>query len=604
MHPLFAASKLMAEVNIQTLTDAVRYAVALVACLIPATFFTVGAHAQEVSTRGAELDEYMMRLVPAGFSGTVLVADSTGIVLHKGYGWADIITQRPVDTTTVFSIGSLTKQFTAAGILLLESEGKLSLQDTISQFFSDAPVDKKAITIHHLLSHTSGLRFGVLPNDANLPREEVVGRILNSNMNSKPGSRYGYSNAGYKLLAAIIETASGRTYREFLRSSFFEPLGMLSTGFTQDTPTETGRIATGYNEWKILGSWTSWSSGWLDGSGNIVSTAGDLHRWIESQKAGTLLDHDSIQKLFSPHAAISVSMAYGYGWYIAETGSGERVALHGGDVQGYHCEMRWNMQNDLLIIILTNFDLYDESGVGLGLHKRVLASNLRKLMFGNDVHLPPAAATIAVPEIIYGSYALPDGSVFHLQEFGPYMSIGCKGQGTIDLVAVLADSTRRQIEGRNAKSDRIIRALAAEDSALLAAAVSQDERFFLSFWPEEWSQFTQEFGPYVSHEVYGTYPLPWDNQMSRTYVRLVFEDKSMDYQFTWSGMTLYETIWDAGKPYPLIYNVIPLSPTEFAVYDMVSQREARFTWSPASNGQTAQISFPDGTTATSVVRRE
>ncbi|MCK5572915.1 MAG: hypothetical protein KAJ12_09155, partial [Bacteroidetes bacterium] len=125
----------------------------------------------------------------------------------------------------------------------------------------------------------------------------------------------------------------------------------------------------------------------------------------------------------------------------------------------------------------------------------------------------------------------------------------------------------------------------------------KDERFFLSFWPEEWKQFTQDFGPYISHEVYGTYPIPWDNQMSRTYVRLVFENKSMDYQFTWIDTTLYETIWDAGKPYPLVYNLIPLSATEFAIYDMVSQRGTTIKWNPAGAGNPTRILFPEGSAA-------
>jgi CubicO group peptidase (beta-lactamase class C family) len=554
--------------------------------------------AQHITPRGVALDSYLSRLVPAGFSGSVLVADSAGILLHKGYGWADLRNERTVTPTTIFSIGSLTKQFTAAGVLLLESRGKLSLQDTLGRFFPDAPADKQPITIHQLLSHTSGLRFGVIPENTQLAREEVTDRILISTLSFPPGMRFGYSNDGYKLLAAIIEIASGMTYRQFLQSSLFAPLGMRSTGFTQDPIEDSSRIARAYNEWKDLGSWESWSKGWPNGSGNVVSTTGDLHTWFKALESGSALPLPHARKMFTPQAAVSESRSYGYGFYLVTSNDSEEVALHGGDTRGYHCEVRRYKDLSLLIIILTNVELYDESGVGLGLHKRVIASNLRRLVLGEVITQPPFAEGHSVPEAIQGRYLLPDGSSFQIGRFGPFISIGGKGQAALDCFLSPPDSTRARKDSLNRKSDQIIAAHAAEDSARFAALLSEDERFFLSFWPGEWPQFTEEFGAYISHEVYGTYPLPWDSHMSRTYVRLVFEKRSMDYQFTWSGNTLYETVWDVGKPYPLIYSLIPSSASEFAIFDMVTGGEAGFRWVPGEAASPAKLIFPGGISAT------
>jgi len=575
-----------------------RLPILILAWLISTTLASQTGLSQQITPRGAALDDYLKRLVPAGFSGSVLIADSTGIILHKGYGWAAIKAKRAADAGTIFSIGSLTKQFTVAGILLLESQGRLTLQETLGRFFPDAPADKKSITVHQLLSHTSGLRFGVIPNTAELPRDEVTHRILSSNLSSTPGSQFGYSNAGYKLLAAIIEIASGKTYRQCLQSSIFVPLGMRSTGFTQDPIYDSNRVARAYNEWKDLGSWESWSKGWLHGSGDIVSTTGDLHSWFNALKPGSPRPPVSPRKLFTPHVDISESRAYGYGFYIEKASNGDKIILHGGDTRGYHSELRWYTESDLLIIILTNFEAYDESGVGLGLHKRVVASNLRRLIQGEEVRMPPASPEIAIPPEVRGRYLLPDGSSFHIGDLGPFTTIGGKGQTALDLFMNLADSTRERCSSLNLRSDRIITALSEEDSLRLASSVSEDERFFLSFWSDEWAQFTEEFGAYISHSVYGTYPLPWDNKMSRTYVRLVFQNSSMDYQFTWSGSTLYETVWDVGKPYPLIYTLIPSSLSEFAIYDMVTGREARFRWMPADEVTPAKLLFPGGISAT------
>lgn len=253
--------------------------------------------------QGASLDQYLTRLSAFGFSGTVLVAERDRIVLHRGYGLARLRAVRPVTTSTVYNIASLTKPFTAAGILRLATLDALSTADSIGRFFAEVPDDKRGITIHHLLTHTSGLPRDVIRQNDNLQRPEVVRRILAAPMRFAPGERYAYSNAGYQTLAAIIEQISAHTFTDWLREELFRPAGLESTGFTSDTVHDDACAATPRNEWRELPDWTEWTPGWRNGSGNIVSTAADLYQWFLILRSDRLLSLEAQANLFAPHAS-------------------------------------------------------------------------------------------------------------------------------------------------------------------------------------------------------------------------------------------------------------------------------------------------------------
>jgi len=161
---------------------------------------------------GARLDDYMTRLEGFGFSGTLLVAKDGDIVLSKGYGVADKSRGTPMTAETVISIGSITKQFTAAAILKLEMQGKLNVDDPITKYFPIVPPDKAGITLHHLLTHTAGLDEDYGGTDyEEVSRDEILKRVFSRPLKWEPGKRHLYSNAGYSLLGAIVEIVSGQT---------------------------------------------------------------------------------------------------------------------------------------------------------------------------------------------------------------------------------------------------------------------------------------------------------------------------------------------------------------------------------------------------------
>jgi CubicO group peptidase (beta-lactamase class C family) len=196
---------------------------------------------------GRELDVYFSRLEALGFSGTALVRRGAEVILGKGYGWADKSRGRRMTAADVVDLGSIAKQFTAAAILRLEADGKLGTGDPITRFFKDVPPDKRGITLHHLLTHSAGLASDFAESDYEpVLRDEYVRRALASALLGPPGKRYAYSNAGFSLLAAVVELVSGKNYEAYLADRLFRPTGMTETGYKlPGWPPE--RIAHGYS---------------------------------------------------------------------------------------------------------------------------------------------------------------------------------------------------------------------------------------------------------------------------------------------------------------------------------------------------------------------
>src|SRR5688572_14197457 len=177
------------------------------------------------------VERFLDDTLPEGASGTLVAAGGGELVHCRGFGMADREAGLRATCDTVYDVGSITKQFTAAAILKLEMMGKLRVSDRLGRHVGPVPADKRAITLHQLLTHTSGL-VGALGGDyERLSRGGLLARALGSRLRSPPGVEYRYSNAGYSLLAAIVEAASGMGYEEFLARHLFAPAGMTRTGY-------------------------------------------------------------------------------------------------------------------------------------------------------------------------------------------------------------------------------------------------------------------------------------------------------------------------------------------------------------------------------------
>jgi CubicO group peptidase (beta-lactamase class C family) len=310
---------------------------------------------------GADLHRYLESTVPLGFSGAFLVARSGDVVLHEGYGLADRENEIPYSAATVFDIGSITKPFTAAAILKLEEEGRLRTSDPISRFFPDVPDDKQPITVHHLLTHSAGFVDGFGGDYDVMPRDSLVGLALASRLQSEPGTRYAYSNAGYSLLGAIIEIASGRSYEQYLHARLFVPAGMRQTGYTIPDWTDAA-LAVGYSgagrwgspidqRWAPDGPW--WN---LRTNGGLLSTLGDLYRWHLALQDDVVLSAASKAKLFAPHVAMNAegTLHYGYGWMVATTARDTRLVAHSGGNSYFVADFSRYVDEDVVILMASN----------------------------------------------------------------------------------------------------------------------------------------------------------------------------------------------------------------------------------------------------------
>ena len=289
------------------------------------------------------LDEAVRATAGDEFWGMVVVARDGKPLLSKGYGMADY-RQRKNTAETLFDIASVSKPFTAAAILELERQGKLSLEDSISKHLPMVPPDKEAITIDHLLTHTAGFpeKVNGLTVTIALDREAFTAAMLRTNLIGEPGKRFQYSNKGYCLLAVIVERVSGMEFEEYVRKHVFEPAGMKSTGFYGDRELDAKRLSTRRGS----GDARTWPWDWsMRGAGGVVSSAEDLLAWDRA------LRKPGYEKLFEPHLE-----GFARGWMVGRVDqSGKPLwVFHTGKVHGYQAYFaRW-LDRDQVLIVLTN----------------------------------------------------------------------------------------------------------------------------------------------------------------------------------------------------------------------------------------------------------
>ena len=292
----------------------------------------------------------LKRLVDALFENTiktngpgasVLVARDGKILFEKGYGLADIEHQVPVTAETKFRIGSISKQFTAAAILKLQEQGKLSVEDKLSKYYPDFPRGGE-VTLRHLLTHTSGIHSytdkpGFMDSVTKpIKPDALVKSFENDPFDFHPGEKWSYCNSGFFLLGCIVEKVSGESYEEFLRKTFFEPLGMRNTG-VHHSDAELKNVALGYDGGPKRA--VNWDMSWAGGAGALYSTVGDLYRWNEAIFHYKILTAATLEAAFTPvktaaNQGDNPDAGYGFGWAIAKFRGASEIS-HGGGLNGF-----------------------------------------------------------------------------------------------------------------------------------------------------------------------------------------------------------------------------------------------------------------------------
>ena len=369
---------------------------------------------QEAESLESKADEYIAPYLEMGnFSGSILVARGGEVLLSKGYGRASFELDVPTTPATCYRIGSLGKQFAAVSVLQLAEKGMLTLEDPISKFFPNYR-HGKSVTVHHLMSHTSGIPeipemsmfLGV--NDDSLSDDEIVKRLNKHPLKFKPGARFLYTNTAFRLVISVVEKASGMGYIDYVRSRIFEPLGLTDTFFDFGSPRKNR--ANGYYLFQSglvnLGYVT------VLGTGGICSSVDDYYKFVRGLTTGAILDRDYVERMFTTYGGY-----YGYAWFIGN-GWGERIAYHGGDTSGYRCSVAHHFVSDLTVIAFSNV---------FNAPIARIRNDLAAIALGKPYSIPRARGDIAVDpgkiEDCLGSYRAENGTLVKIFWLNDYLFV-------------------------------------------------------------------------------------------------------------------------------------------------------------------------------------
>lgn len=468
------------------------------------------------------LDRYLKSAEAFGFDGQVLVERDGRVLVQRAFGLADREQERRMTLDTAFGIASQSKQFTAAAILALEAEGRLKVEDSIGAHLAGVPADKQTITIHQLLTHTSGLPRGDIVADfADITPAQLVAKILAAPLEG--AGTWRYSNAGYNLLAAIVERESGMSLAAYMRKRLFDRAGMTRTGVIGvDAP---GHSAVAYRGLAPQDSIAGWRRNWRTwGGGDVFSTVSDLHRWERALRSGRILPPAQLEKFYAPHVKIEGDEAYGYGWFVTNTARGRRIE-HGGDTElGYHCLYRVYPDSNTILLLLGN-----RTEVGGVWQRWGLQDAIEKAAFGEAFDALPSVRP-AARVLGEGKWSATSGAEVEIRHDGDQLVAIARNQAA---AALLWNGSRT--EAATSKIERLlVRIHAGEIRPAYEEVLAPDGLQFVNDYVREWSDLTARHGPLVSWRVVGS--IPGRRGSARTFAWLQFERGTVG--MTWNTRDL------------------------------------------------------------------
>ncbi len=352
------------------------------------------AVAQNQSTNlYGKIDNYLDSGSQNGFAGAISVIKDGDIVINKGYGLANKDTQAPNNPNTIFDIGSNTKQFTATAILKLIEMGEITENDPLSQFFENLSADKENITIHQLLTHTSGFVETIGNDFDEITSKQFFDTLFATELLFTPGEKYEYSNVGYSILGKIIENTSGLEYEAFLSKYLFIPAGMEQTGYLLPK-WNTQQISRNYNrgiledESPILKYQRSGSITWhLKANGGINSTQNDMILWYEALKSNKIISKESFDKMTTAYPdSPSGKSSYGYGWAVRFLEGDVKRITHNGSNGAYSHSLIWFPEKDIFIVYATNANSEKTEYIAYTIAKMLLDETYTPKPIENNVY--------------------------------------------------------------------------------------------------------------------------------------------------------------------------------------------------------------------------
>ena len=381
--------------------------------------------AQDIETK---VDEYINAHIKLrNFSGSILIAEHGKILISKGFGMANIEHGVLNSPKTKFRLGSVTKQFTAMLIMQMQERGLLSVGDKLAKFIPDYPQGDK-ITIHHLLTHTSGI-FNITDlselediKTLRSPIEKTIELFKNKPLDFPPGEKSKYSNSGYVLLGFIIEKVSGMPYSEHLQENIFDPLGMKDSGYDSHRVIIKNRAA-GY----APGENGPENADYIDmsiphGGGALYSTIEDMYRWDRALYTEKLITQESLDKIFTPF-----KNNYGYGWRLSKL-FGRKCVGHSGGIEGFTARISRYPEENVCIIVLSNFS-----------HARVndISKDLAAILFREKYEIPKKQKVAKVDPSIYeayvGVYEFEPNNTLNISQKNDHLFVSPPGQPKLEI---------------------------------------------------------------------------------------------------------------------------------------------------------------------------
>ncbi|MCZ6834254.1 MAG: serine hydrolase [Planctomycetota bacterium] len=511
------------------------------------TLVVSGANAQNTSNEQflSETRLYLDGLEQRGMACSFVFWEDGQYQIASGYGLADRETGMAWSPEVVSSIASITKQFTGAAILKLQEQGKLSVKDPISKYFTSVNEDKRDITLHHLLTHTSGIQdLSGVGDHSPIDRSEFIRRAMVEPLAFAPGSQHRYSNAGYSLLAAVMEIVTDESYESWLRREFFLPLGMADTGYLLPE-FDPSRIAKGYENGQRWGTvlerpmaddgpyWV------LRGCGGIHSTSRDMVRWGQALFDGEVLSASSMSQYWAPHSDESngdgVSF-YGYGWVTMTLPNGQRLIAHDGGNGFIGADMALLPDSRIIMFVASNVVAETNSAM-----YRILRQVRQRLLA--DVPYPAMSEveplTSEQLEDIVGSYESTEGLHIEIEGLRGGIIATAMNHASYSFLFPCENISTMDVDTLTRTLDAAQHAWFENGDASLIFGLYQLDESLESFTARRKERddiLSPRAGKFKSYEIVGTGRADLDKYPACTLVRVHYEQGTIDRFFLWDDL--------------------------------------------------------------------
>jgi CubicO group peptidase (beta-lactamase class C family) len=489
--------------------------------------------AEDISKLPSHFDSLMHAYAHYGrFSGTMLIGHTDDMLYNGSFGYAHAEQKIPNTLHSVFNIGSVSKQFTAAAILKLAQEKKLNIDDKLSEYFPDLGPLAQKITLHHLLTMSSGIMEDfsrtktynldeiVFPKATPVEIYDLVHYFGPLTEYFKPGKQFDYSNINYIILAAVVEKVSMMGYHEYLKTQLWEPLGMKNIAFGKYNHPGTENVATGYTGLPLRHSLPEdWHDSWQIGAGGIYASAPDLLTWMKALTSYQVLDSVHTQKLFKKH----MKEGYGYGWQMC-TRHGNPYIYHEGGTLGYISEIGFYPQLDVYVVLLTNHihGLWDINKTVKQMQET--AREVHNILFDQPFR------TLPVPEAEKGISEL--ASAYNLEGYhydfipGQLIQITASQPGSPSILDLVYHRDLKSNTKGYSSAVKIARALGEDDFRYLGKKSDLMLKAFIASGKIStiWQELTGDKGAFISANMYR---LPCEKFPNCYWIRLVHEKKEI-----------------------------------------------------------------------------